>query len=161
MLPEIEQLATVVVCDDDAPTRELLCDHLTADRYRALPAPSASDALRLCGYSHPDLMVLDLGLPDAGGIDVLREIRLADGDSGRYDPELPVIVLSGRGSEADRLRGFTAGADDYLVNPLSATPSMESRHFELRPADDRNRVRAAVARPEREADDLQSDSAET
>ena len=118
MLPEIEQLATLVVCDDDAPTRELLCDHLTADRYRALPAPSASDALRLCGYSHPDLMVLDLGLPDAGGIDVLREIRLADGDSGRYDPELPVIVLSGRGSEADRLRGFTAGADDYLVKPF-------------------------------------------
>ena len=113
MLPEIEQLATVVVCDDDAPTRELLCDHLTADRYRALPAPSASDALRLCGYSHPDLMVLDLGLPDAGGIDVLREVRLSDGDSGRYDPELPVIVLTGRSSEADRLRGFNEGADDY------------------------------------------------
>ena len=89
MLPEIEELATVVVCDDDDPTRELLCDHLTADRYRALPAPSASDALRLCGYSHPDLMVLDLGLPDAGGIDVLREIRLSDGDSGRFDPGLP------------------------------------------------------------------------
>jgi DNA-binding response OmpR family regulator len=69
VLPEIEELATLVVCEDDDPTRELLCDHLTADRYRALPAPSASDALRLCGYSHPDLMVLDLGLPDAGGID--------------------------------------------------------------------------------------------
>ena len=118
MLPEIEQLATVVVCDDDAPTRELLCDHLTADRYRALPAPSASDALRLCGYSHPDLMVLDLGLPDAGGIDVLREIRLSDGDSGRFDPALPVIVLTGRSSEADRLRGFNEGADDYLVKPF-------------------------------------------
>jgi DNA-binding response OmpR family regulator len=48
-VPEIEELATVVVCEDDDPTRELLCDHLTADRYRALPAPSASDALRLCG----------------------------------------------------------------------------------------------------------------
>ncbi len=118
MLPEIEELATLVVCDDDAPTRELLCDHLTADRYRALPAPSASDALRLCGYSHPDLMVLDLGLPDAGGIDVLREIRLSDGDSGRYDPDLPVIVLTGRSSEADRLRGFSEGADDYLVKPF-------------------------------------------
>ena len=118
MLPAIEELATVVVCDDDAPTRELLCDHLTADRYRALPAPSASDALRLCGYSHPDLMVLDLGLPDAGGIDVLREIRECDGESGRFDPSLPVIVLTGRGSEADRLRGFGAGADDYLVKPF-------------------------------------------
>ena len=118
MLPEIDELATVVVCEDDEPTRELLCDHLTADRYRVLPAPSASDALRLCGYRQPDLLLLDLGLPDAGGIDVLRVIRRADGRSGRYDPDLPVIVLSGRASEADRLRGFGAGADDYLVKPF-------------------------------------------
>ena len=53
MLPEIEELATLVVCEDDDPTRELLCDHLTADRYRVLPAPSAGDALRLYGYKHP------------------------------------------------------------------------------------------------------------
>lgn len=49
---------------------------------------------------------------------MLREIRLADGESGRYDPGLPAIVLSGRGSEADRLRGFAAGADDYLVKAI-------------------------------------------
>jgi DNA-binding response OmpR family regulator len=115
MLPEVEELATVVVCEDDDPTRELLCDQLTADRYRALPAPSASDALRLCGYNHPDLMLLDLGLPDAQGIDVLRQIRSS---RERFDPELPVLVLSGRTSEADRLRGFEAGADDYLVKPF-------------------------------------------
>ncbi len=118
VLPQIEELATVLVCEDDDPTRELLCDHLTADRFRALPAPSASDALRLCGYNHPDLMLLDLGLPDAGGIDVLRQIRAANGAAERFDPELPVIVLSGRGSEADRLRGFEAGADDYLAKPF-------------------------------------------
>lgn len=115
MLPKTEDLATVVVCEDDDATRELLCDHLTADRYRALPAPSASDALRICGYNQPDLMVLDLCLPDASGIDVLREIRAA---GERFDPELPVLVLSGRTSEADRLRGFEAGADDYLVKPF-------------------------------------------
>jgi DNA-binding response OmpR family regulator len=115
MLPQVEELATVVVCEDDDPTRELLCDQLTADRYRALPAPSASDALRLCGYNHPDLMVLDLGLPDAPGIDVLREIRRS---GERFDPDLPVVVLSGRTSEADRLRGFEAGADDYLAKPF-------------------------------------------
>src|SRR3954447_13512073 len=115
MLPSVEEIATVVVCEDDDPTRELLCDHLTADRYRALPAPSASDALRLCGYNQPDLMLLDLGLPDAPGIDVLREIR---GAGERFDPELPVLVLSGRTSEADRLRGFEAGADDYVPKPF-------------------------------------------
>ncbi len=118
MLPEIEELATVVVCEDDDPTRELLCDHLTADRYRVLPAPSAGDALRLCGYNQPDLMLLDLRLPDAAGIEVLREIRSADGATGRFDPELPVIVLSGRATEADRVRGFAAGADDYVVKPF-------------------------------------------
>jgi DNA-binding response OmpR family regulator len=118
VLPQVEELATVVVCEDDDPTRELLCDHLTADRYRALPAPSASDALRLCGYNHPDLMLLDLALPDAPGIDVLREIRRADGTADRFDPELPVIVLSGRTSEPDRVRGFEAGADDYLIKPF-------------------------------------------
>jgi DNA-binding response OmpR family regulator len=118
MLPQVDELATVVVCEDDEPTRELLCDHLTADRYRALPAPSASDALRLCGYNQPDLMVLDLVLPDAPGIDVLRQIRSAEGASDRFDPQLPVIVLTGRGAEEDRVRGFTAGADDYVIKPF-------------------------------------------
>ena len=57
-------------------------------------------------------------LPDAAGLDVLREIRAAEGALAEFDPELPVIVLSGRGAEADRVRGFAAGADDYLVKPL-------------------------------------------
>jgi DNA-binding response OmpR family regulator len=118
VLPETQKLATVVVCEDDEATLELLCDHLTADRYEALPAPSASDALRLCHYKQPDLMVLDLILPDAPGLDVLREIRGSDGATSRYDPRLPVVVVSGRSSEHDRVRGFDAGADDYLVKPF-------------------------------------------
>jgi DNA-binding response OmpR family regulator len=118
MLPEIEPVATVVVCEDDEPTLELLCDHLTADRYRALQAPSASDALRLCHYKEPDLLLLDLRLPDAPGLDVLREIRATDGSTGRFDPSLPVIVLSGRGAPADRVRGLAEGADDYVVKPF-------------------------------------------
>jgi DNA-binding response OmpR family regulator len=118
MLPEAKQLATVVVCEDDEATLELLCDHLNADRYEALPAPSASDALRLCHYKQPDLMLLDLMLPDAAGLDVLREVRTADGATSKFDPELPVIVLSGRGSELDRVRGLREGADDYLVKPV-------------------------------------------
>ena len=118
MLPETQQLATVVVCEDDEPTLELLCDHLNADRYEAHPAPSASDALRLCHYKQPDLLLLDLVLPDAPGLDVLREVRSADGATSKFEPELPVIVFSGRGSEADRVRGLHEGADDYLVKPL-------------------------------------------
>jgi DNA-binding response OmpR family regulator len=58
MLPEVEHEATVVVCEDDEPTLELLCDHLTADRYQALPAPCASDALRLCHFKQPEPLLL-------------------------------------------------------------------------------------------------------
>jgi DNA-binding response OmpR family regulator len=118
MLPEVDEVATVVVCEDDEATLELLCDHLEADRYKPLPAPCASDALRLCQFNQPDLLLLDLRLPDASGLDVLREIRATDGSNGRFDPSLPVVVLSGRGSPADRVRGLAEGADDYVVKPF-------------------------------------------
>lgn len=119
MLPESETLGTVVVCEDDEPTLDLLCDHLEADRFAAIPAPSASDALRCCHYKAPDLLLLDLRLPDAPGLDVLREIRRSEPRSGSYDPDLPVIILSGRGSEVDRVRGLEEGADDYVLKPFS------------------------------------------
>jgi DNA-binding response OmpR family regulator len=119
MLPRREEIASVVVCEDDAITLELLCDHLIADRFGVLPAPTASDALRFCRYNQPDLLLLDLSLPDASGLDILREIREADGVESRFDPQLPVIVLTGRGSQADRVRGLTAGADDYLAKPFN------------------------------------------
>jgi DNA-binding response OmpR family regulator len=118
MLPRTAPEATLVVCEDDAPTLDLLCDHLHADRFEALPAPSASDALRLCHYNDPDLLLLDLRLPDASGLDVLREIRASAGPTGRFDPGLPIIVLSGRASEVDRIRGLEEGADDYVVKPF-------------------------------------------
>ena len=118
-LPELEPDATIVVCDDDEPTLELLCDHLGAERFAAHPAANAADALRLCHYKHPDLLLLDLNLPDVGGLDVLREIRASEGATGSYDPELPVIVLSGRSTDADRLRGLECGADDYVIKPFS------------------------------------------
>ena len=117
MLPSAEPEATVVVCEDDPPTLDLLCDHLHADRFEALAAPSAADALRLCHYNDPDLLLLDIRLPDASGLDVLREIRASVGPTGRFDPVLPVIVLSGRSTDVDRVRGFSEGADDYDVKP--------------------------------------------
>lgn len=118
MLPRAQAEATLVVCEDDAPTLDLLCDHLHADRFEALPAPSAADALRLCHYNDPDLLLLDLRLPDASGLDVLREIRAATGPTGRFDPGLPIIVLSGRATDVDRVRGLEAGADDYVIKPF-------------------------------------------
>ncbi len=119
MLPQRQEIARVVVCEDDPMTLDLLCDHLAADRFGVLPAPSASDALRLCRFNQPDLLLLDLSLPDASGLDVLREIREADGVESRFDPQLPVIVLTGRGAHTDRVRGLTAGADDYVTKPFN------------------------------------------
>jgi DNA-binding response OmpR family regulator len=118
MLPQRDEIASVVVCEDDGVTLDLLCEHLAADCFGVMPAPSASDALRLCRYNHPDLLLLDLSLPDASGLDVLREIREADGIDSRFDPRLPVIVLTGRGADTDKVRGLDAGADDYLTKPF-------------------------------------------
>lgn len=118
MLPRRREIANLVVCEDDVQTLELLCDNLVADSFGVLPAPSASDALRLCRFNHPDLLLLDLSLPDASGLDVLREIRTAERANTRFNPKLPVIVLTGHGSDEDRVRGLETGADDFLVKPL-------------------------------------------
>jgi len=118
MLPKIDPLGVVVVCEDDPPTLELLCDHLRADRFEVVAAPNAADALRHCQYRSPDMLLLDLGLPDASGLDVLREIRGAERTTGRYDAGLAVVILTGRSGEVDRVRGLDEGADDYVVKPF-------------------------------------------
>jgi DNA-binding response OmpR family regulator len=119
MLPAGETIATLVVCEDDEVTCDLLCQNLSADRFEALPAPTAADALRLCRFHAPDLLLLDLALPDAPGLDVLREIRHSEGPAAPFDPDIPVIVLSGRSAEGDRVRGLREGADDYLTKPFN------------------------------------------
>lgn len=119
MLPSREESARIVVCEDDQPTLELLCDHLTADRFGVLAAPTAGDAMRFCLYNNPDLLLLDLGLPDASGLDLLRDIRNPDRSTNRIDPALGVIIVSGRATERDRVRGLAQGADDYVQKPFS------------------------------------------
>jgi DNA-binding response OmpR family regulator len=112
-------LATIVVCEDDEATLDLLCDHLTADRFQVLPAPTAADALRFCRYNQPDLLLLDLALPDASGLEVIRDIRGADGIEVLYEPTLPIIVLTGRTGASERGRDLDLGADDYVQKPFS------------------------------------------
>jgi len=119
MLPDRSPIAKLVVCEDDRTTLDLLCDHLTADCFEVLAAPTAADALRHCQFGAPDLLLLDLGLPDASGLDVLREVREPDRRVNRFDPRMGVIVLSGRGTERDRIRGLDQGADDYVTKPFA------------------------------------------
>src|SRR3954467_472584 len=111
--------ATILVAEDDATTRTFLADEPTADGYELLVADCAKDGLRLLETKFPDLAIVDVGLPDASGFDVIERVRTADGVASRSDPRTPMLVLSGRRSELDRLRGFERGADDYVLKPFS------------------------------------------
>jgi DNA-binding response OmpR family regulator len=111
--------ATILVVEDDAATRTFLADNLTADGYELLVAASATEGLRLMETKFPDLAVIDVGLPDASGYELLRRVRTADGIASRVDPATPVMLLTGRDGELDRVRGFERGADDYVVKPFS------------------------------------------
>jgi DNA-binding response OmpR family regulator len=110
--------AVVLVVEDHETTRTFLADNLTADGYEVLETDSIRGARRMLERHAPDLMLLDLELPDGDGLDLLGEVRDADLHS-RLDAQLPAIVLSGRGDELQRIRGFTRGADDYVVKPFS------------------------------------------
>jgi len=118
--------ATILVVEDHEPTRMFLADNLCADGYEPIGADCAHDARLLLATRYPDLVIVDLGLPDGDGLDLVREIRSGDRRVGGLDPELPVLVLSGRGGELDRLRGFDRGCDDYVAKPFSY-PELKAR----------------------------------
>jgi DNA-binding response OmpR family regulator len=108
----------ILAVDDDTVTRTVLADGLGVDGHKVSTARSCREAHRMLRDRRFDLVLLDLNLPDASGYALLREIR-AGGPGRTVASDLPVIVLSGRGTEVDRLRGFELGCDDYLVKPYS------------------------------------------
>jgi DNA-binding response OmpR family regulator len=114
-----ETPATILVAEDDPATQRFLADELTADGYELLVAESAADALRLLETKFPDLAILDVGLGDRSGLDVVRRVRQADRATSALDPGLPLLILSGRSAEVDRVRAFEWGADDFLAKPFS------------------------------------------
>jgi len=113
-----EQQSLLVVEDDEA-TCAFLADNLAADGYKVATASAAGEGLRAIEVRRPDLVVLDLMLEDGNGLLLLDRVRSADGLASRIDPDMPVIVVTGRTGEADRVRGFIRGADDYVVKPFS------------------------------------------
>jgi len=114
-----DDASTILVVEDDDATRAFLADNLTADGYALFTADCAREGWRLLEAKFPDLVLVDVGLPDGSGLDLIRRVREADGVASRVDPATPVLVLSGRRGELDRLRGFEKGADDYLAKPFS------------------------------------------
>jgi two-component system phosphate regulon response regulator PhoB len=105
---------TILVVEDEPAIQDLIQINLEMGGYRVLVTPSAEDALKLVQNELPDLALLDWMLPGMSGIELTRKLR---GDS--RTKSLPVILLTARGEEEDKLRGLETGADDYMVKPFS------------------------------------------
>ena len=101
----------ILVVEDDAPVRNLMSTTLKTHEYKYLTAPTGHDALMLASSHNPDVVFLDLGLPDMDGIDVIRKIRSWS--------NMPIIVISARSEDEDKITALDAGADDYLTKPFS------------------------------------------
>lgn len=102
---------TILVVEDDAPVRNLMITTLKTHEYRYLTAPTGQEAIMLASSHNPDVVFLDLGLPDMDGIDVIRQIRSWS--------NMPIIVISARSEDEDKISALDAGADDYLTKPFS------------------------------------------
>jgi two-component system phosphate regulon response regulator PhoB len=104
----------VLVVDDEADITALVAYHLAKGGYRVSTASSGPEALKAAREQRPDIVVLDLMLPGLSGLDVLQELRKRD-----ETRDVGVILLTARREEADRIRGLSLGADDYLTKPFS------------------------------------------
>lgn len=106
--------ARILIVDDEADISALVAYHLARESYRVRTALSGEEALRSVEREAPDLIVLDLMLPGLSGLEILRELRR------RPETEhIPVILLTARGEEQDRIEGLRGGADDYVSKPFS------------------------------------------
>lgn len=137
--------ATILLVEDHTVTRRFLAENLAADGYAVVQSGQLAEAEGLIRTAFPDLAILDLGLPDGDGLELLRRVRACERTPGGPDPDLPVLVLSGRSGELDRLRGFRHGADDFVVKPfayleLHARIAALLRRAQRRPAARRCRI---------------------
>jgi len=114
----------VLIVDDEPPIRKLLRMGLTAQGYHVLEAPDGATALNLIAEK-PDLVILDLGLPDMQGLDLLRSIRA-------QNERVPIVVLSSRGDEAAKVQALDIGADDYVTKPFGTDELLARMRAALR-----------------------------
>lgn len=104
-------MKTILVVDDEAKILRLARDYLEHAGFAVLITETGTEALAAARQARPDLIVLDLGLPDLDGLDVTRALR--------KESNIPIIMLTARGDESDKLVGLELGADDYLTKPFS------------------------------------------
>ena len=142
-------MATVLVVEDESVVREVVVKYLRREGYRTLEAGDGDTACELVEREQPDLVVLDLMLPGKDGLGVCRWIRSRS--------QVPVIMLTARGEEADRIVGLELGADDYIVKPFSAREVVARIRAVLRRTGDRREEPSA--RDAIEIDDVRLDPA--
>jgi len=102
---------TILVVEDDTPVRNLITTTLKAHDYKYFAAKNGESAILEASSHNPDAVLLDLGLPDIDGVDIIRKIRTWS--------NMPIIVLSARSEDSDKIEALDAGADDYLTKPFS------------------------------------------
>ena len=117
---------TILVVEDDVQIRKFICYCLENNNYQYITASNGQDALRKIFYENMDLRLLDLGLPDMDGVDIIQRLREFS--------EIPIIVVSARDKDKDKADALELGADDYLTKPFSATElvariKVAFRHF--------------------------------
>ena len=130
----------ILVVEDDEAIRQGMADALAFDNHEVILAADGHAGMRLAVQGGYDLLLLDLILPGPGGLDILAEVKLTR-------PTMPVIILSAKGEEADRVRGLRLGADDYVVKPFSVKELLARVQAVLRRSPERPRERATARVP--------------
>ncbi|PYG34766.1 phosphate regulon transcriptional regulator PhoB [Pelagimonas varians] len=118
---------TVLVVEDEPAQREILSYNLEAEGFRVVRAENGEDALVMVSEENPDIIVLDWMMPNVSGIEVCRQIK-----SRPETRNIPIIMLSARSEEVDKVRGLETGADDYMVKPYSVVELMARVRAQLR-----------------------------
>jgi two-component system phosphate regulon response regulator PhoB len=138
---------TVLVVEDEPAQREVVGYNLSAEGFRVVLAENGEEALVMVDEETPDIIVLDWMLPSVSGIEVCRRLKTRPDTRG-----IPIIMLSARSEEVDRIRGLETGADDYVVKPYSVLELMARVRAQLR------RVRPAAAGQQLVFDDILLDA---
>ncbi|WP_293575149.1 phosphate regulon transcriptional regulator PhoB [Phaeobacter sp.] len=138
---------TVLVVEDELAQREVLAYNLEADGFRVVRAENGEDAMLLVAEETPDIIVLDWMMPNLSGIEVCRRLK-----SRPETRSIPIIMLSARSEEVDKVRGLETGADDYVVKPYSVVELMARVRSQLR------RVRPSTVGMRLEFDDIVLDA---
>jgi len=115
---------TILVVEDERTISNFICRALTANDYKAMSATTGKEALSLFFSHRPDLVLLDLGLPDMDGVDIIKKVRTWS--------NTPIIVISARSEDHDKVEALDAGADDYLTKPFSVEELLARLRVSLR-----------------------------